>query len=105
MATYSKTGKMLYFNGKAFQKGSGFNSSHFDVLSGEQYWISGIKKDELDRHWAGFGKIHIDKNVVEQYLETTKQSTLPKNKFKVVELNNIPPKEEIREVKNSKLIS
>lgn len=105
IASFSKTGRMIYFNGKAFQKGSNVKGNHFDVVTGDEYWISGIKKDGSNRHWAGSGKIQIDKAVVDQYLALTNQTTLTKSMFEIVELNNVPPKEEIREVKNNKLTS
>jgi len=102
-ATYSKSGRMLYFNGMAFQKGSNIQGNHFNVLTADEYWISGIKKDGTNRHWAGSGKILIDKYVINEYMRLTNQQSLPKSKFEIVELNNELPKDEIREVKNRKL--
>jgi len=48
--TFSKTGKSLYYRGKTFQslKGNGFKANYYDVDSGEQYWISGPKKNGAD---------------------------------------------------------
>jgi hypothetical protein len=45
---YSKSGKTIYFSGKAFQslKGSGIGGNYFDIETSEHYWISGIKKNQ-----------------------------------------------------------
>lgn len=96
-AFFSKSSKTIYFNGKAFKGG------RRELISGDLYWISGVKKDGTDRHWAGGGKISIDKSVVKEYLEFIGNKSLPKNKFEVVELNNNPPKEEIKGIENQKL--
>jgi hypothetical protein len=58
--TFSKTGRTLYYRGKAFQslKGSGFKANYFDVETGEHYWISGPRRDgtetSLARHPRAF---------------------------------------------------
>ena len=48
--TYSKTGATLYCGGKEFRslKGAGFKANSYDVDSGEEYWISGPRKDGCD---------------------------------------------------------
>lgn len=100
---FSKTGKSVYFNGLSFLKGARHSSgNHLEVLSGDSYWISGIKKNSTDRHWAGNGKIKTDKNVVAEYLTTTKLTRLPANKFEVIELNNNPPIQEFYNRENQK---
>lgn len=100
---FSKSGQTVYFDGKVLKKGQGINSNHFDIESGDEYWISGVKKNGADRHWSGSGKVHLDKSVIEDYLKTIGQTALPKNKFILVDLNNIPNKELSREIENSKL--
>ena len=35
--------------------------------TGEQYWISGVKKNREDRHWAGAGPVEIDEDVRAEY--------------------------------------
>jgi hypothetical protein len=52
---------------------------------------------------AGSGKVHLDKSAVDDYLKIIGQTTLPKNKFILVDLNNIPNKVLSREIENSKL--
>jgi hypothetical protein len=41
--------------------------NHADVLTGEEYWVSGIRRDGQDRHWAGSGSVTIDEDVREEY--------------------------------------
>src|SRR6185312_14792510 len=53
--TFSQTGKSIYYRDKCFQtlKGHGFKSNYFDVVTGEEYWISGCKKNGADRLYGG----------------------------------------------------
>lgn len=51
----SKTKKTIYFNDRAFQKYNGCYSNYVDIETGDEYWISGLKKKESNRHWAGHG--------------------------------------------------
>jgi len=102
MAFFSKTGKSIYFNGLPFSKGNRSGGNYYDNINGQYYWISGIKKRGSNRHWAGHGKIKIDKNVVDQYLTITERLNLPANRFEIVELNNNPPVEKFNEMENEK---
>jgi hypothetical protein len=46
----SKSGQSLHYEGKTLQtlKGRGFKANYFEVDTGEQYWISGCRKDGMD---------------------------------------------------------
>lgn len=85
----------MYFNGKAFKNGQ-------EIISGDIYWISGVKKDMTDRLFDRTRKIQIDQSVVDEYLEIVGLSELPKSRFEVVTLNNDPPVQEIKEIENEK---
>ncbi len=52
--TFSKTGQTIYSRGKSLRKipGGGVSANYRDVDTGEQYWISGVKKNREDRHWG-----------------------------------------------------
>ncbi|VUD63059.1 hypothetical protein TDB9533_03166 [Thalassocella blandensis] len=65
----SKTGKSLYYRGLVFQslKGSGFKSNYFEVESGDEYWISGPRKDEENRLCGGNRGVAIDEDVQSEY--------------------------------------
>jgi hypothetical protein len=65
--TFSKTGKMIYWREKKLQRGNQACGNHFDVDTGDGYWISGPKKNGEDRYpWAG-EKTSIDPDVREEY--------------------------------------
>lgn len=96
-------GALYIFDGKVLKRGQGINSNHFDIENGDEYWISGVKKNGAYRHWAGSGKVHIDKSAVNDYLEIIGQTALPQHKFILVDLNNVPNKELSNEIENSKL--
>jgi hypothetical protein len=81
---FSKSGKTVYFNGHAL-KGNGHGGCN-DLESGEIYWISGIKKNGLDRHWAGGGKIMIDRSIVDEYLKLIDNKILDPQKYELVDL-------------------
>ena len=84
---FSKTGQTVYFNNKALKrlKIPSSNANHYDIETGDEYWVSGVKKTGTDRHWAGNGKIMIDKNAVDKYLELTGQKKLDLTKHEIVE--------------------
>ena len=68
--TFSKSGKTIYYKGKSFKslKGAGFKANYYEVESGDEYWISGCKKDGTDRLVYARGlPIYIDEDVREEY--------------------------------------
>lgn len=81
IAGASKTGATIYSNGMAFKslKGTGISANYFDIETGEEYWISGIKKNNQDRHWACGGDIYIDRAAIKPYLNETGFGYLPAN--------------------------
>ena len=98
--SFSKTGQTIYFNESAYKKKQGINSNYREILTGDEYWISGVKKDGSDRHWAGGGKIFLDKDIVDEYLNFIGLSSLPKNKFELILINKEPIKELVTEIEN-----
>lgn len=81
---FSKSGKTIYFNGHAF-KGNGHGVSR-DLETGEIYWISGVKKNGQDRHWAGNRKIMIDRTIVHDYLKIMDFVSLDPKKYVLVDI-------------------
>jgi hypothetical protein len=67
--TFSQTGRTLYYRGQKFQslKGAGFKSNYYDVETGEDYWISGPKRNGGDALYGGSTPIEIDEDVREEY--------------------------------------
>lgn len=87
LAEFSKSGRTVYFNGQAFLSiGSGIAGNYMDIETGDEYWISGVKKDGSDRHWAGSGKIKIDRKAVDLYLNVVNAKTLDPSKFELTDL-------------------
>ncbi|MCP4478940.1 MAG: hypothetical protein GY818_12715 [Planctomycetaceae bacterium] len=74
----SKSGRTVYFNGRAYARatGGGISGNHFDVETGEEHWISGVKRCGSNRHWAGSGRIQIESVAVEAYLQHTGQDEI-----------------------------
>lgn len=80
--TFSRTRGTLYYRGRAFQscQGRGIGANYFDVVTGEEYWISGPKRDGRDRHWAGRGAVTIDAEVAEEYWREIRQRRATKGR-------------------------
>jgi hypothetical protein len=72
----SKTGRTLYYDGKTFQslKGAGFKANYFDLETGDEYWISGCKKDGADRLSNEADPVYIDDDVREEYWTTIRSA-------------------------------
>ncbi len=104
LVSFSKSGKTIYFDGKAFQKmGSARIQGNFmDIESGNEYWISGVKKDMSDRHKFGGGKILVEKRILIEYLQIIGKSELPKTSFELTKVNVEIPIERINEIENEK---
>lgn len=98
----SKTKKTIYFNDRAFQKYNGCYSNYVDIETGDEYWISGLKKKENNRHWAGHGKIMIDQRAVDEYLSLIEEKELPHNLFEIIDIEDRFPMERINKLLNSK---
>ncbi len=66
---FSKTGRTLYYAGRSFQslKGAGFKSNFQDVENGEQFWISGPRRDGDDRLYGEPMPVEIDEDVRDEY--------------------------------------
>ncbi|MBR1700451.1 MAG: mannose-1-phosphate guanylyltransferase [Lachnospiraceae bacterium] len=96
----SKSGKTIYFNDHAFQKYHGISGNYIDVESGEEYWISCVKKNGEDRHWAGNGKITIDRKVVDAYLAIVQADKLDDARYIAADIEDVFPVERISALLN-----
>jgi hypothetical protein len=79
--TPSKTGRTLYFNGRGLVKLKGqrrgaSGGNYVDMETGESFWVSGVKKNGQDRHWAGSGKVLVEAVAVREYLKTIEAKSL-----------------------------
>lgn len=68
--TFSKTGATIRYKGRTFQslKGDGFKANYFDVENGDQFWISGPRRDGTD---GLYGRItqpdDVDEDIAVEY--------------------------------------
>jgi len=66
--TFSKTYKTVYYKDKELARipKGGITGNHYDVKTGEEYWISGPKKRGGDRSYEPINLI-IDEDAREEY--------------------------------------
>jgi len=84
----SKTGRTLYFNGRGLTRLKGLRrgasgGNYVDMETGESFWVSGIKKNGEDRHWAGSGKVLVEAAAVTEYLKTIKAGKLDTSRCEI----------------------
>ena len=65
--TYSKSMRSLYYGGNTYNMSQGFKSNFVEEGSGEDYWISGPRRDGKDRLYPSNQPIEIDADVREEY--------------------------------------
>lgn len=102
LVEFSKSGQTLYFDNRALKKlkNAGINSNHYDIETGDEYWVSGIKKNGQNRHWAGNGKIMIDKSSVKDYLDFLNLKELSSRIYQIIEFK-ATDKERIMKIENT----
>lgn len=102
---FSRSGRTVYFNGKALKREvrGGTSGNHYDLETGKEYWVSGIKKDGSDRHWAGGGKVCIEASAVAEYLALTNEPTLDRSRLKVIPDLETPDPSRFVRVENARL--
>ena len=88
--TTSKAARTLYFNGRGLIKMKGqrrgeSGGNYIDVETGEAFWISGVKKNGEDRHWAGSGKVLVEAAALSDYLMAIGAKTLDKSRCEVTD--------------------
>ena len=86
--TQSKSGRTIYFNGRGLLKFKGqrrdaSGGNYVDMETGESFWVSGVKLNGQDRHWAGSGKILIEAAAVAEYLATIRAKILDTSRYAV----------------------
>ena len=67
---FNRTGRTLFYKDKSFQslKGRGFKANYYQTETGDEYWISGPRRDGLDRLYGKSALVvHIDEDVREEY--------------------------------------
>jgi hypothetical protein len=68
--TFSKSAQTVYYRGRELTKlkGSGIRGNYFDAVTGEEFWVSGVKKRGSNAHPAERGvSIIIDDDAKAEY--------------------------------------
>lgn len=65
------------------QRRGASGGNYVDMETGESFWVSGVKRNGEDRHWAGSGKVLIEAAAVPDYLEAIEAATLNTSRFEV----------------------
>ena len=67
--TFSRSGRSLYYRDKALKrmKGGGVSGNYYCEETGDEYWVSGIKKRGSNAHYAEPVSIHIDQYAELEY--------------------------------------
>ena len=81
--------------------GTGVSGNYIDLITGDEYWISGVKKDGADRHWAGTGSIMIQEEVIPDYLKIIGEENLDLKKFDPVKIT-ATDKQAFTEIENER---
>jgi hypothetical protein len=88
--TPSNTGRTLYFNGRGLMKLKGqrrgaSGGNYIDIETGESFWVSGVKKNGQDRHWAGSGKVLVEAMALQDYLTAIGSKTLDRSRCEITD--------------------
>jgi hypothetical protein len=67
--TFNRTGRTIFYRDHVFRRivGGGFKSNYIDAATGEDYWISGCKRQGGDRMYGSAVPVEIDEDVREEY--------------------------------------
>lgn len=79
---FSRSGRTLTYQGRTFRplKPCGYKANYEDVASGKRYWISGPRKDGLDRLYPESTRpVHIDNDVADEYWRTIRRLPRPRD--------------------------
>ncbi len=84
--TPSKSGRTIYFNGRALKAAGGraVAGNYIDAETLEEYWVSGVKKDKCDRLRAAAGIVWIEQSAVALYLEQTGAAYLDSRRLQLI---------------------
>lgn len=65
----TRFGKTIYYRGRTFRTlgGRGFKSNFYDVETGDEFWISGPRRDGCDRLYGERVPVEIDEDVRIEY--------------------------------------
>ena len=67
--TFSKSGRSIYYKNLTLKaiKGGGIAGNYYCEETGNEFWVSGIKKRGSNAHWAESVSVHIDSDAAAEY--------------------------------------
>ena len=67
--TFSRSGRSIYYRDRELKriKGGGVSGNYYCDATGEEYWVSGVKRRGSNAHWAEKVSLHIDEDAVAEY--------------------------------------
>ena len=65
------------------QRRAADGGNYVDMETGEFFWVSGVKKNGEDRHWAGSGKVLVEAAALSEYLKWIGAKALDGSRCKV----------------------
>lgn len=65
--SFSKTGQSVHYRGRTLSKAKGVSGNFIDAETGDEYWVSGIKKRGSNVHWAESVAVQIDEDALDEY--------------------------------------
>ena len=93
----------MYFDGKALKRiaRGGISGNHEDIETGDEYWVSGVKKRGLNHHAAGGGKVLVEAVAIAAFLDHIGASELDSANFQITQ--DIQPTDDAKfaELENS----
>ena len=57
--------------------------NYVDMETGESFWVSGVKRNGEDRHWAGSGKVLIEAAALSDYFKVIGAKTLDRSRCEI----------------------
>ena len=76
--TFSKSGRTVYYRGRELirAKGGGIRGNFIDCANRDEYWISGIKQEGSNTHWAERTQVQIDEDALEEYKQVRQRNAV-----------------------------
>jgi|ERR1017187_484207 hypothetical protein len=79
--TFNRTGRTLHYKGQSFYRIQGFKANHRETGTGDEYWISGPRRDGLERLYGKSALVvEIDDDVREEYWTEIRKKPEQKSK-------------------------
>lgn len=98
---FSRTGSTAYFNGMSLKKSAGVVGNFFGIETGDEYWLSGVKKNCGDRHWAGGGIVYVDIDAESDYLKEVGVDILDPKFYRLITIEKTD-KSKFHQIENEK---